>query len=106
MIKPASSKKTISVTSVPSDMLMGPCSYLILSLKPIDIGSAGPGTILFATEVAVYSEQWPTSIEGEVRVVLREAHGPYHISGKALDKWAKDYLPSDLKKLHRPRSWK
>jgi hypothetical protein len=81
-------------------------AYLVLTLVPVQIGNAGPTPMLMAKEIAVYSEPWPTSIHGEVRVVMREARGAYHLSGKALDDWAADYLPEALKPFYRPRSWK
>jgi len=74
-------------------------AYLVLTLVPIK------GTGLVAHDVAVYSEPWPTSLRGEVHIVMRQSIGPYHIAGEALDIWARDYLPDALKAIYNPRSW-
>lgn len=79
-------------------------AYLVLTLAPLQIGNAGPMTVVKG--IAVYSEPWPTSLHGQVHVVMRAATGPYHLAGEALDQWAKDHLHESLKPFYNPRSWK
>lgn len=73
-------------------------AYLVLTLAPYKIKGQ---TILVAEDVSVYSEAWPTSTSGELRIVLKEMEGPYDESGPALDQWAKNYLHPDLKGIYR-----